>query len=845
MRFSLSFLGIRAKLIWLFVLIKIVPLVLLALLAWQGVATLGRQLKEGSIEMAANVRETVNAIAAVMAKESALSLDASARESLERLTTDAARSVADFLYQRDDDIRLAATLAPSESAYRAFLNSRTREVIDPGKWVLNEDGSAWVPASRPERLPDVTPENPENRQAFNYRPPDRLGTTVRRPLYHEITFVGLDGRERVKVSATTLLPPALRNVANKKNTYVGSETYFAALKKLKPGELYVSDVIGPYVRSRYYGAVTPKAAQQAGIPFEPTKEAYAGAENPVGKRFQGIIRWAMPVSRGGRIIGFVTLALDHDHVMGFTDHLLPTTQRYTPIADASAGNYAFMWDYLDRAIAHPRHQSIVGFNPNTGDYEIPWLEGSLYRSWRQSGQPLREYLAGVPIFDRQSRDKKPSAELTRAGIHGLECRYLNFAPQCQGWYDLTKQGGSGSFILLWSGVWKLTTAATIPYFSGHYGKTPRGFGFVTVGANTTEFHKAATQTKALLDQRVKNFNDDLLRASNHTQTGIIGHMRTTAFNLTLSTALMAILVVFVAIWLAGMLTGRVTQLRDGLRRIEEGDLGYRMAVKSRDEIGQLTVSINHMADSVQQSFQRLDDARHRAEEANRMKSSFLASMSHELRTPLNGILGFSELLKMELENPDHRSFADTIHDSGQHLLEVVNDLLDLAKAEAGRMELNPIEVKLLPLLNGVAAIHRINAQKKGVALNEAYGNDLPETLFCDPTRLRQVLNNLLNNAVKFTKQGEVELRVERMPQGLRFSVRDTGRGIPLELQARIFEKFFQTEPVTTREHGGTGLGLALARELVQLMDGWMGFESVPGEGSTFHFTLPLETPEAS
>ena len=155
------------------------------------------------------------------------------------------------------------------------------------------------------------------------------------------------------------------------------------------------------------------------------------------------------------------------------------------------------------------------------------------------------------------------------------------------------------------------------------------------------------------------------------------------------------------------------------------------------------------------------------------------------------------------------------------------------------MELKPIDIEPRALLAEVAAIHRIHAQNKGLRLTESYAADLPETLRCDPTRLRQILNNLLNNAVKFTRQGEVELRVERQTNALRFSVRDTGCGIPMENQPRIFEKFFQSEQFATREHGGTGLGLALAKELVQLMNGEIGFDSVPGEGSTFHFTLPL------
>ncbi|MFO1404211.1 MAG: hypothetical protein U1E96_06500 [Azonexus sp.] len=182
--------------------------------------------------------------------------------------------------------------------------------------------------------------------------------------------------------------------------------------------------------------------------------------------------------------------------MAMTDHLLPTPERCARIADASGGNYAFMWDYKDRAIAHPRHHSLPGFDPITGRRVTPWLEEGLFQRWQASGEPLEKFLAKVPEFDAQSRRRKPASVLTAAGTVGLDCRYLNFAPQCVGWNDLTKNGGSGSFLILWSGVWKITTAAAIPYFTGQYGKTPRGFGFVTIGANIGDFQRPVSAMKS-------------------------------------------------------------------------------------------------------------------------------------------------------------------------------------------------------------------------------------------------------------------------------------------------------------------------------------------------------------
>jgi signal transduction histidine kinase len=847
MRAFISRLGIRTKLILLFILIKVIPLVLLALVAWEGVGRLGGEMARRGDAMTAGVRATVGELSEVMTKESTRALDLRAREAIERLTTDTALAVADFLYARDADVRLAATFDASEAAYRAFLEHRKRDLIDPGPWRLADDGKSWVPAgSAPEARAGAVSENPENRQDFNYRPPEHFGNRVSSPLYHEITFVGLDGRERVKVSTSSLLGGGLRDVSRRENTYCKAETYFAALRKLKPGEIHVSEVIGAYVRSHYYGPVTPEAAKKANVPFKPEAEAYAGKENPRGKHFRGIVRWATPVVRDGRVAGYVTLALDHDHIMRFTDNLMPTEVRYTPISDASNGNYAFMWDYRDRSIAHPRHQSIVGFDPATGRREVPWLEASLYKGWKESGKPLETYLAGIPAFDKQSRDKKPSTELIKAGIRGLDCRYLNFAPQCQGWYDLTKSGGSGSFVILWSGVWKLTTAATIPYFTGDYGKSPRGFGYITIGANVDEFHKAATETKALLDKRVAAYAEEMNRAAAQTRATIASSMRATAWTLGLSTLLMVAVVILIAVWLSGLLTRRVTQISDGLKRFEQGDLDYRIAHASEDEMGALSDSLNRMADSLRESFARLEDAKRRAEEANLMKSNFIASMSHELRTPLNGILGFAELLKMDLDNsPEQREYAETILSSGQHLLDLVNQVLDMAKIESGRLTLNVGPVELRELISDVARGHRAHAESKGLTLTEHYADGLPASVACDSTRLRQVLNNLLDNAVKFTQRGGIDIEVARTGDNLRFTVRDTGPGIPPDQQLLIFERFQQGQPFLTREHGGTGLGLALVKELTALWGGSVALVSEPGRGSAFSFTLPSRHAQAA
>ena len=211
----------------------------------------------------------------------------------------------------------------------------------------------------------------------------------------------------------------------------------------------------------------------------------------------------------GEITGYVTLALDHTHIMEFTDHVIPTDDRYCITPDAGSGNYAFMWDYKGRNISHPRDYFIVGYDPDTGQQAVPWLEASLYPKWLSCNGSMSEFETQVPWFNAQSLKKKPAKELARQGFMGLDGRFLNFAPQCTGWHALTEHGGSGSFLIFWSELWKLTTAAAIPYYTGHYGDHPRGFGYVTIGANVDDFHKSASETanriNTLISEKDRSF----------------------------------------------------------------------------------------------------------------------------------------------------------------------------------------------------------------------------------------------------------------------------------------------------------------------------------------------------
>lgn len=472
--------GMRAKLIALFVVIKVVPLILLASVAWEQSSNMGRELRLRTETLTEALDRALSKTGDIAVHDAMVALDNRATEDIERITTDIARRVADFLYRRDNDILFAAKMKPDAVLYRAFVETMRGNIVTQGEWELAPDGKRWIPVNMPTPGPKVTSSIKENNLSFNYRQPDGF-TYESRPLFLEMTFVGLDGKEKIKVTTSERMDPALKDVSVRANTFVKAETYFPELRKLKPGDIYVSEVIGAYVGSRVIGIYTPEAAAKAGEAFDPAKSAYAGMENPLGERFKGLVRWATPVVENGEIIGYVTLALDHDHLMEFTNHIIPTAERYTELSDASGGNYAFIWDFKGRSITHARHFSIAGYDPETGDPQVPWLEDRIYDEWQKSGKPYAEFIKDVPTFADQSVARKPAPELTKQGLVGLDCRYLNFAPQCTGWFDLTRDGGSGSFVILWSGLRKLTTAATIPYYTGQYGASKRGFAFVAVG----------------------------------------------------------------------------------------------------------------------------------------------------------------------------------------------------------------------------------------------------------------------------------------------------------------------------------------------------------------------------
>jgi signal transduction histidine kinase len=284
------------------------------------------------------------------------------------------------------------------------------------------------------------------------------------------------------------------------------------------------------------------------------------------------------------------------------------------------------------------------------------------------------------------------------------------------------------------------------------------------------------------------------------------------------------------------LIGPVRQMDVRFNEIAAGDFTKQVSVPNRDELGALAANLNHMSNEVGRLY-------HQLETANQHKSEFLANMSHELRTPLNAIIGFSEVLKERIFgelNDKQAEYVDDIHTSGHQLLSLINDILDLSKIEAGRMDLELSDFDLRAALQSALTLVRERATRHGIALNIEIADGVG-TIVADERKVRQVVLNLLSNAVKFTPAGgQVALRAWPVDSGVEVSVADTGIGIAPADQAAVFEEFRQVGD-SALKHEGTGLGLALAKRFVELHGGTIRVESAMGEGTTFTFSLPEHT----
>ena len=235
----------------------------------------------------------------------------------------------------------------------------------------------------------------------------------------------------------------------------------------------------------------------------------------------------------------------------------------------------------------------------------------------------------------------------------------------------------------------------------------------------------------------------------------------------------------------------------------------------------------------------LDKARREADSANRSKSEFVANMSHEIRTPMTAILGYADVLAAHLLDEDDLHCVETIRRNGRFLLEIINDILDLSKIEAGRLDMNLEPIRIDSLVNDILAMMRLRAVERGLKLDAEFAGRIPETIESDPRRVRQILINLIGNAIKFTDRGSVRLRItfDESRSQIVFEVTDTGIGISEELQGRLFRPFTQADASVTRHYEGTGLGLAITRRLAEMLGGQVSVESRLQHGSTFRVTL--------
>jgi len=292
-------------------------------------------------------------------------------------------------------------------------------------------------------------------------------------------------------------------------------------------------------------------------------------------------------------------------------------------------------------------------------------------------------------------------------------------------------------------------------------------------------------------------------------------------------------------------------------RVTAGDLQARAEVEASDEVGVLARAINTMTERLSETIRHLEsifaeaqDAKAAAEVANRAKSRFLASMSHELRTPLNAVLGYAQILQAEPGLSEFQlSRLDKIRSGGEHLLAMINDVLDLSRIEAGKTDLQPLPMSLPGLLRAVCSVIRAAAERKGLSSSCDVAPDLPTAVQVDGKRLEQVLLNLLDNAVKFTERGQVGLRVRRLESTdaartrIRFEINDSGIGIEAAQLPTLFRPFEQAGD-TRRQHGGTGLGLAISQRIVAMMGGNIEVESQPGAGSLFRFEIDVALAES-
>ncbi len=840
-------LSIRLKLILIFILIKVLPLTLITYLCIHGAIKLNEYYLENTEAIYIKNKQVIRATAYESISDSIEALDAKSQESIEMMTVKIASEVASFLYERDNDLLFLSSLELNQHVLENFYTSKTKEIKVTPSYIYNNTLKSWV------RIKDEGPVNiyetsqlKDNEKNFRFINPSKIEKTSI-PIYKEVVFFDLEGKEIYKKSSIDKLK---NDISKKENTYINSENYFEKISELKKGEIYVSDVIGEYVKSNIIGSFTKERADVFGVEFSAREHAFAGVENPVGKKFNGIVRYITPVFKNNEKIGFISLALDHKHIMEFTDTFNPlSNHKELDISDASNGNYAFMWDYEGRNISHPRDYFIVGFDSSTGKRVPGWISRSLSDEFENSYEKdLNKFLGKYPKFHEQSLSKKPNLkQLKEKGEIGLDCRYLNFAPQCKGWMELTQNGGYGSFIIFWSNVWKLTTAATIPYFTGQYKNSKRGFGFVTIGANVDEFHSAANKTKENIKDVIGIQTKDMTEVLASDREKIKAFQSNTIKELTLYTVLMIIAVIFIAIMMSNYISNKITKLIIGTEEFSNNNLDYRIEVESKDEVGKLEESFNNMAEILKNNSIKIKEQDSIMTQQAKMAAmgEMLENIAHQWRQPLSMISTCASSTKIQVElkvlkETDLDDNMDDILKYTTHLSQTIDDFRNFFKPNKAMNNFS-IEQSLNKTLQLISS--KLKSEEVEIVKNI---EDV--VVFGLENELMHVLINIINNAsdafenkVNFRKL--VLINVGRKENELFIKIQDNAGGIPPEYLERIFEPYFSTKDGTH----GTGIGLYMTEEIiVEHMKGKISvknknfiYEDIEYTGARFKIKIPL------